>query len=124
MHVKATQHFFDDAGKVRPGQILDLTDHRGAELVRRGLVIDIQGGANKPRPTRSPPTNSQTGGEKQQSSSQVAPAPQMQKSDSQKTEQSSSRSTRRGNSRRSRTSSTPATERGGEQTAAFRNSAD
>lgn len=114
MLVRATKGFVDDVGKVRPGQVLDLADFRGADLVKRGLAVDIQGGGGKPRPTRSPPTKSRIGGEKQPLSLPADQVPQRQKSNSPEGEQKSSRSTRRGSSRRSRTSSTPATEPGGD----------
>lgn len=45
MFVKATREFLDDVGRVRSGQVLDLTDWHARQLIARGLAIDVQGEA-------------------------------------------------------------------------------
>lgn len=115
MFIRATKHFRDDAGQVRPGQILDMTDYRGADLVRRGLAIDVQGDAKRGArsPTESPAINSRIGEAKQSSSSPAAPAPQTPNLFAPEAEQSSSALTKDTGSHPGQTHSTPATETGG-----------
>lgn len=45
MLVKATREFLDDVGRVRSGQVLDLTDWHARQLIARGLATDVQGEA-------------------------------------------------------------------------------
>jgi len=123
MLVKATRSFRDDAGNIRPGQIIDMTDFRGADLIRRGLAIDVQGKAGAaPGPTLSPQTDTRTGGETQSSSSRAGQAPRELTSPPATAARGSSRSTTASGSRRSPTSSTPATAPGGSQKADTENS--
>lgn len=42
MRVQALRSFYGDEGNVRRGQIIDVTDYRGAALIRRGLVAEVQ----------------------------------------------------------------------------------
>lgn len=78
MHIKAKREFHDDMGKVSEGQIVQVDDIKGADLIRIGLAENIQEAAanGAPGPTASDLNRSPTGAEAPSSSSPAAPAPQ------------------------------------------------
>lgn len=123
MLIRATREFIDDVGRVRTGQILDMTDFRGMDLIRRGLATNVQGEAAESGakgPTSSLPIASPIGPDKQPLSSQAdQPPPQPASSHA---EPNSSASTKDIGSLRSETSFTPATELGGRRGRASRHS--
>jgi hypothetical protein len=117
MLIRPLREFVDDMGRVSPRDILDVTDYKGADLIRRGLAVNVQGEAAEKgtrSPISSPPIASPIGAGKQQSSSPAGPAPQTPISTPLEAGPASSASTKAGGSRRGRMRSTPATERGGE----------
>ncbi|MCK1684256.1 hypothetical protein IVA87_33940 [Bradyrhizobium sp. 147] len=128
MLVKATREFLDDMGKVRVGQVLDLTDWHARQLIQRGLVSDVQGDAavhGARRPTSSP-TSFQTGAANVPSSSdldQAPPAPATS-SPAELEASASSPSTTAGGSVPTQTSPMPATAPGGRRNRGSRNSQD
>lgn len=118
MLIRATREFIDDAGRVRAGQILDMTDFRGLDLIRRGLATNVQGEAAEngaKGPILSPPIASPIGAETQLSSSPADRAPRTSTSNPQMAAQGSSASTMDTNSPHGQTLSTPATEHGGKR---------
>lgn len=117
MHIKAKREFHDDMGKVTEGQVVEVDDAKGADLIRLGLAENIQeaAGKGKPGPTASDPSKSQTGAATQPSSSPAAPAPQTSTSPAPAAGPASSSSTTAGASAGGQTSSTPATAPGGKQ---------
>lgn len=127
MLVRATREFLDDVGMVKTGQIIDMTDFRGMDLIRRGLATNAQGEAAEggaKGPTLSQPIASPIGAEKQPSSSQADQAPQMSISMQQEAGPASSASTTDTSSPLGQTPSTPATVHGGKRTKVRRHSRD
>ena len=126
MHIKAKREFHDDMGKVREGQILEVDDVKGADLIRIGLAENIQEAATSGAlgPTTSDPIRSLTGTDAPLSSSLVAPAPETSTSNLPGEEPVSSSSTTDTVSAPGQTSSTPATANGGHRTRVRRGSRD
>jgi hypothetical protein len=125
MLVRATREFLDDVGMVKAGQIIDMTDFRGMDLIRRGLATNAQGEAAEggaKGPILSQPIASPIGAEKQPSSSPADQAPQTSVSMQQGAALASSASTTDINSPHGQTLSTPATEHGGKRTKGRRRS--
>lgn len=117
MLVKVNREFLDDVGKVRAGQVLDLTDWHAQQLMRCGLVSEVQGdaAAHGARHPISSPTSCRTGAASVQSSSdpdQAPPAP-IASSPAESEAPASSPSTIAGDSVPMPTSPTPATALGG-----------
>lgn len=117
MKVRSLRSFYGDGRHVRRGTILDVTDYRGAQLIRKGLATEVQASA----PLGS---GGRTGTAKSSSSSQAGRQPKTSTSKRDEDKPASSRSTPRGDSARGETRSTPATTHGGSDTAASRNSED
>lgn len=76
MLIKAVRDFQHDAARVRAGDVLDINDHEGGELIRAGLAVNVQK-EGKRSPFSSPQTDSQSGEEPSAQSSQAdqVPAP-------------------------------------------------
>lgn len=125
MLIRATREFVDDVGRVRTGQILDMTDFRGMDLIRRGLATNVQGEAAEngaKGPTSSPPIASPIGAETQPLSSPAAQAPETLALDRQEAALGSSASTMGTSSLHGQTFSTPVTENGGSRKKGHRRS--
>jgi hypothetical protein len=79
MKIKALRSLTGDYGQLRRGAVTDIPDHRAQQLIKRGLVVPVQGVARevagKPEsPTESRPAGGQTGKAKPSSSSPQAQA--------------------------------------------------
>lgn len=119
MKVRSLRSFYGDGQHVRRGTIIDVTDYRGAQLIRKGLATEVQARETHPSGKRG-----RTGTAKSSSSSQADRQPKTSTSKRDEDKPASSRSTPRGSSARGETRSTPATTHGGSDTAASRNSED
>ncbi|MBN8956768.1 MAG: hypothetical protein J0H17_09335 [Rhizobiales bacterium] len=116
--IRPLREFFDDMGHVTPKQVLEVTDYKAADLVRRGLAVNVQMEAAEAKgPTSSPQTESRTGGETLPSSSGADQAPETSTSAPAEAAPDTSASTRAGGSRHGRTLSTRVTAPGGKPAA-------
>ena len=87
MQIKALRGARGDYGNVRRGAVIDVDDHQARQLVKRGLFVPVQGGAEaaksaSKRPSQPHPTGGRTGAEKALSSSREGPAPSKRRSKS------------------------------------------
>jgi hypothetical protein len=85
MRVQVLRSFSGDAGIVRRGALLDLTDYRAGLLLRRGLVSEVKAqvpaeGARGLGPTRTSRRGGRTGAETSPPSSPADPAPRKRRS--------------------------------------------
>ncbi|WP_458760539.1 hypothetical protein ACSVBT_07035 [Afipia sp. TerB] len=118
MLIRATREFYDDVGMVKAGQIINMTDFRGMDLIRRGLATNAQGEAAEggaKGPTLSQPIASPIGAEKQPLSSPADQALQMSISPRPEAAPASSASITDTNSPRGPMLCTPATAHGGKR---------
>lgn len=125
MLVRATREFLDDVGMVKAGQVIDMTDFRGMDLIRRGLATNAQGEAAEggaKGPTLSRPIESPIGAERQSSSLPADQAPPTSISTQPADDAAAYASTMDTNSLRGQTFSTPVTGHGGKRTKGRRRS--
>jgi hypothetical protein len=124
MLIKALRGSFGDHGMIRRGQIIDVPDHQGQQLVKRGLYegVKMEGGRDGAGPLS--PNGGPSGPAKPSSSSEADHQPPEPISPLREVDAAPSPSTIPGVSRRGRTPSTPVTTRGGRPKMASRNSGD
>ena len=117
MFIKAKRDFFDDMGFVKDGQVIEVDDAKGADLVRLGLASDVQEGGptGGGGPTSSGQSTAQTGRKASRSSSRADQAQQTSTSVQQEAAPASSASTTVTDSQAGQTSSTPVMVPGGKQ---------
>lgn len=64
MQIKALRGVAGDYGNVRRGQIIDVADAKAQQLVKRGLFVPVQGGANNKGAAKTATSRPSTGGVK------------------------------------------------------------
>lgn len=124
MFIRALRTTFGDYGRVRKGDIVEVADPTGQQLVRRGLFegVQMKEGKGESVPLSNP--GGRSGKARPSSSSPAAPARKTPQSKKPEEDAGQSPSTVRGGSAHGQTSSTPATSHGGNRPAAFLSSGD
>lgn len=83
MKVKALRSFYGNTGSVKRGQVIEVSDYRAKQLLKKGIVTDVlsepKPAASKPKdpepdPTQAAPVGGQTGAAEPAPSWRQAPA--------------------------------------------------